>query len=71
MCSSLDVAKMICKQLFMTQSVGCLFKHEIEAAMSFQKIECFFFTLFFSFFFAQLKPEQQQKNKQTNKKNGR
>lgn len=37
MCSSLDVAKIICKQLFMTQSVGCLFKHEMEAA-----IECYF-----------------------------
>lgn len=51
MCSSLDVAKIICKQLFMTQSVGCLFKHEMEAA-----IEHFFSEL-----------EQQQKKEKKKK----
>lgn len=53
MCSSLDVAKIICKQLFMTQSVGCLFKHEMETAIE--------------LFFSELK--QQQKKKRKEKKN--
>lgn len=42
MSSKLDAAKIISKQLFMTQSVACLLKHEMEAETSFQKQQMFF-----------------------------
>lgn len=47
MCSELDVAKIISNWLFMTQSVACLLKHEIEMGVLFQSINAFSFFFFF------------------------